>query len=46
MVGEHALKHFTPSVNLLGMTVAMALVGVLSSRDVTIELALGILRVE
>jgi putative ABC transport system permease protein len=51
-VSEHALKiawRFTPSVNLLGVGVAAALVmlvGVLSSWDVMIRKPLGILRAE
>ena len=49
---EHALKidwHFIPSVNLLGMLVAAALVmavGALSSWDVMVKKPLGILRAE
>jgi putative ABC transport system permease protein len=51
-VSKHALKidwHFIPSVNLLGMVVAAALVmavGVLSSWDVMVKKPLGILRAE
>ncbi|HKQ74125.1 MAG TPA: FtsX-like permease family protein [Blastocatellia bacterium] len=51
-VSEHALKlnwHFIPSVNLLGVAVATALVmavGALSSWDVMIKKPLGILRAE
>lgn len=51
-VSEHALKiewRFIPSVNLLGVVVAAALVmlvGVLSSWDVMIKKPLGILRAE
>ncbi len=51
-ISEHALKlnwHFIPSVNLLGVVVAAALVmvvGVLSSWDVMIKKPLGILRAE
>ena len=51
-VSEHALKiawRFIPSVNLLGVAVAAALVmlvGVLSSWDVMIKKPLGILRAE
>jgi len=52
VVSEHALKinwHFLPSVNLLGVAVATALVmavGALSSWDVMIKKPLGILRAE
>jgi len=51
-VSAHALKinwHFIPSVNLLGVAVATALVmavGSLSSWDVMIKKPLGILRAE
>ncbi len=51
-VSEHALKlnwHFIPSVNLLGVAVATALVmavGALSSWDVMVKKPLGILRAE
>jgi putative ABC transport system permease protein len=51
-VSEHALKidwHFIPSVNLLGVVVAAALVmavGALSSWDVMVKKPLGILRAE
>jgi Predicted ABC-type transport system involved in lysophospholipase L1 biosynthesis, permease component len=51
-VSKHALKidwHFIPSVNLLGVVVAAALVmavGALSSWDVMVKKPLGILRAE